>query len=195
MSHCPKCGREVSEGDRFCPYCGVSLAPEVNEILRHKQRYTREREVCFGAREREKDHLGLVSFGMFLLIVGFVFLSNPHIIDDVLLWFDQLIRNQVLTRPPKRLITSAVLFFGLIGLSNFLTAGIRLMIGENRRRILADTLSGVGLVSFAYLINLYVGYVLTWRMVLAIEAVVCGLLVILYGVVRSRLIISELQRV
>jgi hypothetical protein len=52
------------------------------------------------------------------------------------------------------------------------------------RRILADVISGVALVLFAYLIYLYGVNALTWQMMLAIEAVTCGVLIIAYSVVR-----------
>lgn len=95
-----------------------------------------------------------------------------------------MIAEQGLVRPTEGLITSATIFFGLIGLSNFFTASIRLTTYKARRQALADILSGVALVLFAYLIYLYGGYALTWQMVLAIEVVIVGLLVILYSVVR-----------
>jgi uncharacterized membrane protein len=69
-------------------------------------------------------------------------------------------------------------------LSNFFKAGIRLWIAEARRQALGDILSGVALILFAYLIHLYGGYVLTWQMVLATEAIAVGLLVVLYSMVR-----------
>lgn len=184
MVNCPKCGAEVKEEDNFCINCGASLAPEVMKTARDESRYSRERDACFGERERERDLSGLVSFGMFLLIVGSVFLVNPNIISDFQLWIEQMINEQGLVRPTGGLINSATIFFGLIGLSNFFTAGIRLLVYKARRRALTDILSGVALTLFAYLIYLYGGDVLTWQVVLAIEAVVVGLLVILYSIVR-----------
>jgi len=145
---------------------------------------TRERETCFGAGLRKKDYLGLVSFGAFILIVGIVFVANPNLVSDFSSWIEQVTDEQHLIRPSEGLVSSAILFFTLIGLSNFFEAGIKLWIVKARRRVLADILSGVALVLFAYLIHLYGSYALTWQIVIAIEAIAVGLLVVLYSIAR-----------
>ncbi|TEU07620.1 hypothetical protein E3I90_00180 [Candidatus Bathyarchaeota archaeon] len=145
---------------------------------------TRERETCFGAGLRKKDYLGLVSFGVFILIVGIVFVANPNLVSDFSSWIEQVTDEQHLIRPSEGLVSSAILFFTLIGLSNFFEAGIKLWIVKARRRVLADILSGVALVLFAYLIHLYGSYALTWQIVIAIEAIAVGLLVVLYSIAR-----------
>jgi len=144
----------------------------------------REREACFSVGFRKKDYLGLISFGIFVIIVGIIFVANPNLVSDFRLWIEQMTDERHLIRPPEGFISSVVLFFGLIGLSDFFKAGIRLWIAEARRQVLVDILSGVALVLFAYLIHLYSSYVLTWQMVLATEAIVVGLLVVLYSIIR-----------
>lgn len=109
---------------------------------------------------------------------------NSNITSDFSLWIEQLTSQKTLIRPPLGLITSAILFFGLIGVSNFFMAGIRFMTYKARRRVLSDILSGVALVLFSYLIYLYGVHMLAWQVVLAAEVVVCGFLVILYTIVR-----------
>lgn len=145
---------------------------------------TQERETCFSMGLRKKDYLGLVSFGAFILIVGIVFVANPNLISDLSSWIEQMTDEQHLIRPSEGLVSSAILFFTLIGLSNFFEAGIKLWIVKARRRVLADILSGVALVLFAYLIHLYGSYALTWQIVIAIEAIAVGLLVVLYSIAR-----------
>jgi len=145
---------------------------------------TQERETCFGAGFRKKDYLGLVSFGAFILIVGIVFAANPNLVSDFSSWIEQVTDEQHLIRPSEGLVSSAILFFTLIGLSNFFEAGLKLWIVKAGRRVLADILSGVALVLFAYLIHLYGSYALTWQIVIAIEAIVVGLLVVLYSIAR-----------
>ena len=144
----------------------------------------REREACFGTGLRKKDYLGLVAFGIFILIVGIVFIANPNLISDFSSWIKQMTDEQHLIRPHEGLVSSATLFFTLIGLSNFFEAGIKLWIGKARRQVLADILSGVALVLFAYLIHLYGIYALTWQIVIAIEAIAVGLLVVSYSIAR-----------
>lgn len=144
-----------------------------------------EREKCFGMGLREKDYLGLVSFGTFILAVGIIFVANPNLVSDFRLWIEQMTTMENLVRPPRGLIISAIIFFGLIGLSDFFKAGIRFWIAQSRRQVLADILSGTALTLFAYLIYLYGSYTLGWQMILAIEAVAVGLLIILYSIMRS----------
>ena len=187
MIICPKCGVEVKEDDNFCTQCGGSLA-KTNESFAQKNsraqqnRYAGQRSICFD--EGKRDYFGLFSFGIFLLTVGIVFSINRNLVSDLQLWIEWMANNQVLTRPPERLIASAKLFFGLIGLSNFFLAGIKLIIDKVMRRVLSDVLSGVALMLFAYLLHLYGRYSLSWQMVLAVEAVAVGLLIILYSIVR-----------
>jgi hypothetical protein len=90
----------------------------------------------------------------------------------------------MLVRPSPDLINSATYFFGIIGVFNFAMAGIRLASNDIKRRVLSDAFSGIALILFAYLINLYGGYFITWEMVLGLEAIACGLLVTVYSIVR-----------
>jgi len=178
MPSCPKCGAKRDKDDKFCHSCGAPLTEEKKELP--------EREVCFGERERRRDYLGLVSFGIFLLIVGIVFLANPNIFSSINLWVQEMAEKRTLLSPRENysdLIYSASLFFVLIGASNFFMAGVRLVSDKAARRVFADTLTGVALVLFGYLIYLYGAGTLGWQMVLAIEAVACGLLVILYSII------------
>jgi len=183
MSTCPKCGAEIDEDDGFCRSCGASLTAKASKPPA-KESYARERDVCFGEGERRRDYLGLVSFGIFLVIVGITFVANPNAISQFSLWIEQMSTQQALSRPPKALIDSATLFFGLIGVSNFFLAGVRFMADKTIRRVLSDILTGSALILFSCLIYLYGRHVLVWQMVLAIEVVACGLLIILYGVLR-----------
>lgn len=146
-----------------------------------------EREKCFGMGLGEKDYIGLVSFGTFILAVGITFVANPNLVSDFGLWIEQMTTVENLVRPPEGLILSAIIFFGLIGLFDFFKAGVRFWIAQSGKQVLADILSGTALALFAYLIYLYGSYTLRWQMVLAIEAVAVGLLLILYSVLRSLL--------
>jgi len=182
MTTCSKCGAEASEDYVFCPRCGSPLGLEKGKTIARAGGHNPESETCFG--ERDRDYFGMVSFGVFVLIIGIIFAANPNVLSNFRLWVEQMIREERIVRPPQGLIRSATLFFGLIGLSNFSLAGIRLVFEKVGRRVLGDVLSGVALLSFAYLINLYGMRALTWQMVLAIEAILCGILVIVYSALR-----------
>lgn len=185
MPYCDKCGAEVKEGDQFCPRCGASVKVEGTRRIRRVYRRTREDDLCFGGEETRRDPLSAVNFGLFLLAVGVVFTLNTNIVSQIVSWFELLIEHEMLTRPPAELIDSGALFFGLLGLSNFATAGIRVVVDKVWRRILPDFMAGVGLLAFAYLISRYAAYAISWTTVLAAEAMVFGALVILYALLRN----------
>jgi len=183
MPTCPKCGAEAEKNDEFCRVCGTRLVGETGEPVERK-RYSQERDVCFGEGERYRDYSGLVSFGVFLLMVGIIFLVNPNLISDFRSWVDTMRTQETLLRPTQGVIDSATLFFALVGISNFFIASIRFMAHQRLRRVLTSILSGVALVSFSYFIYLYGTHALAWQMTLAAEAIVCGLLIILYSILR-----------
>jgi hypothetical protein len=181
MATCPECGAEVKEDDIYCTSCGASLTAE-KKVLRPEEKRARERDACFG--EREADYSGLFSFGFLIIIVGVVFTLNPGVFSDFGSWIESMASQGSLVRPPEGLITSAWVFFGLTGVSNFVMAGVRLAVYGSARRAMSDALSGVALILFAYLISLYGSRSIGWQTVLAIEAVAVGSLVVLYSVVR-----------
>ena len=183
MPKCKKCGEEIKENDWFCKSCGISVKDDVAE--HHRVRYNRERDLCFGREEPGRDPLGIVNFGLFLLIVGVVFSYNSSIIQNFVSWIQSLANQGTFVRPPISLISSASLFFGGLGVANLFVAVLRLMIDKVWRRILSDLLSGVGLLSFAYLINLYGEHLIAWTQVLAFGAIIFGILVIFYTFLRN----------
>jgi hypothetical protein len=119
---------------------------------------------------------------MLFLAVAIVFIANPFLLSDLRLWVEKMTNDGVLTRPPIGLITSAATFFVLIGVSGFIKAAIRLRLAKFNRRVFADILSGIALILFAYLITLYGSHVITWLLIFAIEAAVCGVLLISYAI-------------
>jgi hypothetical protein len=183
MPTCPKCGAETEKDEEFCRFCGTRLAAKTSEPF-EKESSAEEREVCFGEGERRRDYSGLVSFGIFLLIVGVIFLANPKLVSEFSTWVRKLSTEKTISRPPLELINSVALFFGLIGICDFFLAVVRFMAHQRLRRVLVSILSGFALVLFSYFVYLYGELTITWQMVLAAEVVTCGLLVILYSVLR-----------
>jgi hypothetical protein len=176
MVICISCGIQNNVEAKFCINCGKSLVYQ-------QKKFKKERNTCFG--EDDKDPLGWISFGFFVLVVGIVFALNTNVFSDFASWIEQIANKGALIRPPISLTTSAMLFFGIIGALNFVTATIRAFIDKVKRRILSDILSGIALVLFAYLIHLYSIFSLTWQIVLGTEIVVIGLLIITYSIFRS----------
>ena len=183
MLYCERCGAEVGEDQLYCPKCGASTAMGVSR-RRRDHRIRREDDLCFG-RESGRDPLDLLEFGLFLLVVGTVFLSNPSILSEIVDWVTLMAELSTPIRPKASLISSATLFFGLIGLSNLFTAVVRMLMDKVWRRILSDLLAGAGALAFAYLISLYAKEAITFTNVIAIETIVFGISVVLYAVLRD----------
>jgi hypothetical protein len=193
LETCPKCGKETGKDDQFCQFCGASLKVDMETPVKpaeqaDEQKYTSEPEYCFGEHERYADYTGLVSFGIFLLIIGIIFVANPNIFSQLNSWTNKMSQAQKLLRPPAGIINSAVLFFALVGLSDFFVSGIRLVTHRRRRRALRDVFSGVAVITFSYLVYLYGQRTLVWQVALAYEVVAIGLLIIVYALVRHLLI-------
>lgn len=184
MPYCINCGAQVSDEDEYCPSCGAPTKARPIPRRPRPRRYARDDELCFG-REPRGDPLGVVEFGLFLLIVGSVYLHNPSILTEFVAWVQQMADLGVAMRPPPTLNASATLFFGLIGASNLFTAVVRVLVDKVWPRILQDILSGVGFLSFAYLVRLYGLHVITWTNVLAYGAVVVGASMIAYALLRN----------
>ena len=80
MVTCSKCGTENREDAKFCVNCGASLYSV-------KRREMRE-DVCFGEGKRGRDYLGLVSFGIFLIVIGVVFTVNSKALRVGMHWLN-----------------------------------------------------------------------------------------------------------
>jgi hypothetical protein len=184
MPYCINCGAQIGEEDEYCPSCGAPTKIRPLRRDRRLRRYARDDELCFG-REPRGDPLGLVEFGLFLLIVGVVYTANPNITSVFINWVRRMAELELAISPPSELVTSATLFFSQIGFSNLLTAVMRVMIDKVWGRILQDFLTGIGFLSIAYIVRLYGQNAVTWTNVLAYGAIVFGGLVMLYALLRN----------
>jgi len=183
LTYCDRCGAEIDSEDKFCPSCGVPLGSGVVRRNSRNRRYLRDDDLCFG--EPNRDPLGLIEFGLFLLVVGVTFQMNPTLAGDFISWVELMADGEILVRPPQELLRSGTIFFGLISLSNFFTASVRLLLDKNTRRIMSDVFSGVAILALTYLIKLYTDYAITGTMILALEAIVIGGLIIVYFLLRN----------
>jgi len=190
MVYCTKCGLKNLDDAKYCGKCGVKL--EIFQEKSWEKRVEKGKDAtCFGGIQRDRDYVNLISFAIFLMVLGIIFIVNRNVFSDFIMWIEQLTVIKMWIRPYPELINSAILFFGLMGVSNFITAGIRFMIEKASRKVLSDVVSGVALFWFAYLLNLYGSYVLKLRTIVAIELGTCGLLIILYFVVRKMFLTQD----
>jgi uncharacterized Zn finger protein (UPF0148 family) len=93
MSHCPKCGRKVSDEMTFCPNCGASLkveqAPTVTtRPVRHRGEKEEKHEKQEKSEKGEKHEKGEYGFigpligGLILIFLGLVaYLEMTHMVE------------------------------------------------------------------------------------------------------------------
>jgi hypothetical protein len=185
LPYCEKCSGEISDEDQFCPQCGEPLRTKAR-IPPRRPRRAREEELCFGGGERRGDPLGWVEFGLFIIIVGVVYTLNPRILSEFISWVESMADFGFFIRPPTILTNSAMVFFALLGGSNFLVAAIRVYMDKVPMRILQDVLAGIALFVFSYLISLYGDQSIAWTTVLALEAILIGVLVIAFAFLKNQ---------
>lgn len=183
---CPKCGTENNAEVAFCVYCGAVLpigsrqtpvdVPPVSTVVPPSA----VKPIPPAVRERHPDFVGLIGLAFFLLIVGIVFTLNSGLLNDFRLWWDRVVAGGLFVRPPAGIIESGILFFGLLGLSNFLTSGLRWLLDRSRFGALARVLAGVAFLALALLLTRYGSQAISGQLVVSIWTAVLGALLIIY---------------
>jgi hypothetical protein len=116
--------------------------------------------------------------------VGIVFALNTGLITDLQGWWNSAqasgLPDGLFVRPPSGVITSGMFFFGLLGLSNFLTSGLRWILDRSRFGALARVFAGIGFFAFAGLIWRYSLGLMTGSQVLSIWTATLGTLLVVY---------------
>jgi len=185
---CPKCGTENDDEVAFCVYCG-SLLPDHAAVppsptLPRAPNMSRALKpippVARAFPERRPDFVGLIGVAFFLLMLGIVFTLNTNLLKDVRSWWDLIVAGGLFVRPPDGIITSGILFFGLLGLSNFLTSGLRWVLDRSRFGALARVLAGVGFLSLALLTWRYSMGAVSGSLVISIWTAILGTFLVIY---------------
>ena len=185
---CTKCGTENKEDVAFCVYCGSALPGTVTEApapaRAPKASSTALKPIPPGVRaapeESRPDFVGLIGIAFFLLIIGIVFTLNTSLLSDLRAWWDRIVSDGVFARPPDGIVTSGIVFFALLSLSNFLTAGLRWILDRSRFGALARVLAGVGFLTLAFLTWRYSLLALGGTQVISIWTAALGALLVIY---------------
>jgi len=186
---CPKCGTENDDEVAFCVYCG-SLLPDhasaptpAAPVPTAPSAFSALRPMPPAARafpERRPDFVALIGVAFFLLILGVVFTLNTNLLNDFRSWWDLIQPGGLFVRPPDGIVRSGLLFFALLGLSNFLTSGLRWVLDRNRFGALARVLAGLGFVSLAILTWRYSLRAFSGSLVVSIWTAILGALLVIY---------------
>ncbi len=165
---CAVCGTTNSDDLRFCVYCGASLPGVPMDVS--------EPGIAAPVAEPEPE----IEAPRVMLILGVLFYMNQNLVTDLRVWWDQLVAGQILVRPPEGVITSGVVFWGLIGVTKIILAPARWVVRRTKIHTLGAVLGGIGTIAFAYLLTRYAARDFTGWQVAGYEAGVIAFLLVIY---------------
>src|SRR3989442_3690174 len=185
---CPRCGTNNRDESRFCLTWWARLrgltredapGPAVTAPISTPTSAIRVIPPP-APRERAPDFVGLLGVAFFLLVLGVVFYLNQNLPTDLRQWWDQIVAGRLLFRPPEGVISSAVGFWALIGVTNFVVAVLRWSLLRTKIHTLGAALGGLGTIAFAYLLYPYALRQLTGSQLVSFEAAVLAILLFVY---------------
>lgn len=126
--------------------------------------------------------LDSVGFGVFLLIIAFIFLRYPWFIDEFIIW----IKNWSIFGPymaPITLIPPIYNFFILIGIWNILKGLLKIFLGVKILKSFKDIIEGGFDLGIALILRTYYLGKITAPNILSAFLILLGLTIILTGFV------------
>lgn len=176
---CPSCGTENPDGSRFCMSCASPLAapapqappgyaaPPPPPPARHRQPH--------------EDIVGLLSLAFVLIAVSVVFGLNANLATELRDWTRLVTeRNTIFLRPPEGIIVSAAWFFAVMGVFEFIAAGLRWALRWTSLRVVGRVLSGAGDLVLSALLLLYAAKTIAGTFLIAVLAGAVGVLLMVY---------------
>lgn len=164
MVYCPRCGKELPEGAVYCDGCGQKLSSPTTGPAR---------EARGEWRRREPDYMGGVGFGVFLIIVAWVFLQYPVIGQWFIDWFKEW-ESSGPTALPVVLVEPVSLFFLAFGEWEILSGFIRWGVGNRLSAVVSDITGGLFGVALGYAFREYGADVIAWGSMLPIFIILVG---------------------
>ena len=85
MVYCTACGTKNEEGVKTCASCGRAIS---YSSMPWEKEVNKQREMCFGEKDRTHDNISTSSFGIFIALLGIMIISTPNIISEVRSFFE-----------------------------------------------------------------------------------------------------------
>ena len=133
---------------------------------------------------RWKGRIGVISFGVFLILVAITWLNYPTLPSEIRLLLEDL---RTYSRPVGQYprISEAFGFFGVaFGVWLLIVAGMRVAFRQGLRRILADASGGIFFAGCGYVSMKYSQGAIPGEMVLPLFIVVIGVIIVVNGLIR-----------
>jgi hypothetical protein len=132
--------------------------------------------------DRGPDYLDGVGFGVFLIVVAWVYLQYPWVWDAIVAWFRTWTNGP--TMLPLILSQPIFLFFAMMGVWGILEGGLRMVSGRVMRG-LGNVVSALGSFALAYMIQLYGQGSLSGSALLPGFIIIIGASIVLSAIVNS----------
>jgi len=128
--------------------------------------------------KRSELAIGLLSFGGFVLIVGFTLFIYPDTFTKIGTFIKDLVDQKAWSRPPYPLPEAASLFVISIGVLSFVVASVRLVAGQPWYKALQDVSWGIAMVFLGYLFLLYAQETIRARLIPPMFLIIGGILIV-----------------
>ncbi len=177
---CSSCGTENPEGSRFCMSCASPLAqPSPAAAASPPPPYPPPPPRRH--REPHEDLVGLLGLAFVLVAIASVFAMNANLPAELQDWARLVSsHNTVFVRPPEGVIVSAMWFFAIVGVLEFVGASLRWALRWTHLRVVGRVLSGIGDLVFATLLSLYAARTISSTFLIAVLAGTVGVLLMMY---------------
>lgn len=121
-----------------------------------------------------------VSFGGFLVIIGYIWSTHPEIFSDLWEAFERLVEDQVFS-PSETLVVAAYTFLFLVAVRNVLLGAMRAAAAQSGRRILREFFAAVAYAGIGYYLFQFSDGALTEAVLVLYSFVTAGILVVIFG--------------
>lgn len=174
MSHCPKCGGEVSAEMKFCPKCGAST-----RVTPHP---ATERKGVNG--DKESNILNLLTLGVILIVLAITYLQFPINSSIIINYFKNMANQGIVLKPPLSLLQPLIFFLHAMGIWTLVLAGLHLVLLRRMKKAIENLTGGLFTFVLAFLVNSYSTDVISGRITLAYLAIAVGSLVVVNVLLR-----------
>jgi len=192
MVYCQKCGEQLPDDALYCSRCGQKLSePVQSEPSGLEERATwragraeeRIRERIEKRREEMgPDYLDGVGFGVFLIVVAWVYLQFPAVFSNFLRWFEKWTNGPTIL--PLVLVEPIALFFTLMGAWGIVEGAIRSASGRVSKGI-GNIVGGFMSLALAYMFRAYGAGTLAPSALLPAFIIIIGAGILISALLRS----------
>jgi len=123
--------------------------------------------------------LGLVSFGVLLILLAVTWIRYPTLGNQFIDYFQSFAQYGRPVMLPVKLCEPIIFFLGFLGFWNLILAGLRTLTRRGPRGAVSDVVTGLGLLYVAFILLEYTRGAITASLVLPVIVIGLGALIIL----------------